>query len=87
MPFQKGKIKDTGRTKGTKNKKTLVLDSFCQVIIDGGIEKFQKELKQLDGKDYINAYLQLLEYVKPKLSRAEIKADVKAQVKKVGYSE
>jgi hypothetical protein len=68
-----------------KNKKTLLIDSFAKSICDGGMEKFQQELDKLEGKEYINAFLQLFEYVKPKLSRMEMKADVKATVKKVGY--
>jgi hypothetical protein len=85
MPFEKGKHKTGGRTSGAKNKNTLIIDSFAQSICDGGMEKFQSELENLEGKDYVNAYLQLFEYVKPKLSRMEMKADVKATVKKVGY--
>lgn len=85
MAFKKGKHKTGGRAAGAKNKKTLIIDSFAKTICDGGMDKFEQELKKLSGKDYVNAYLQLFEYVKPKLSRMEMKADVKATVKKVGY--
>jgi hypothetical protein len=85
MAFEKGKEKTGGKAKGSKNKKTLILDSFANTIVDGGMEKFQTELTKMEGREYVNAFLQLFEYVKPKLSRMEMKAEVKATVKKVGY--
>jgi hypothetical protein len=85
MGFEKGKQKTGGKEKGTKNKKTLILDSFASSIVDGGMEKFQTELSKMEGREYVTAFLQLFEYVKPKLSRMEMKAEVKATVKKVGY--
>lgn len=75
MSFKAGKNKTGGRQKGGKNKKTLVLQSFAEMIIEGGMEKFQREMNKLSGKDYVNAYLTLYEFVKPKLARAELKAE------------
>jgi hypothetical protein len=86
MAFKKGIKKTGGRKSGVKNKKTMLIDSFAKTICDGGMEKFKTELNKLTGKDFVNAYLLLFEYVKPKLSRMEMKADVKAKVKKVGYA-
>jgi hypothetical protein len=85
MPFAKGKTKTGGKTKGSVNKKTAILDAFAEDVVSGGIDKFKKELRTLKGSAYINAYLQLFEYVKPKLSRMEMRADVAATIKKVGY--
>jgi hypothetical protein len=85
MPFAKGKQKTGGKKKGTVNKKTAILDSFAKSVVDGGMAKFERELNKLSGQAYINAYLQLFEYVKPKLSRMEMKAEVETTVKKVGY--
>lgn len=75
MAAQRGHKKSGGRQKGGKNKKTLILQSFAETIIEGGMEKFERELNKLSGKDYINAYLTLFEFVKPKLARAEFKAE------------
>lgn len=72
MKFQEGHKKLGGRKKGSKNKKTLLLDSFAQTIIEDGMQRFQKQLSKLKGKQYVNAYLALLEYVKPKLQRSSI---------------
>ena len=85
MRFEKGKNKTGGREKGTPNKRTLIIDTFAKSICEGGMDKFEKELNELEGKDYVSAFLSLFEYVKPKLSRMEMKADVETTVKKVGY--
>jgi len=69
----KGK-KTGGRHSGTRNKNTLILETFAETIAKGGMEKFQQELDKLSGKDYINAYLTVFEFVKPKLARTEHKA-------------
>lgn len=87
MAFKKGKPKTGGKQKGTPNKKTVVLNTFAETICDGGMEKFKTELSKLEGREYVNAYLQLFEYVKPKLSRTEVKAEVEATVKRVGYGD
>jgi hypothetical protein len=70
--FQHGHKKVGGKVKGTKNKKTLILDSFAKNIIEGGMEKFNRELNKLRGATYIKAYMTLFEYVKPKLARTEL---------------
>ena len=72
MKFEEGHSKIGGRSKGTKNKKTLLLESFAKTIVEDGMEKFQEELMKLRGKSFITAYLDLLEYVKPKLQRSSI---------------
>lgn len=72
MPAQKGHKKAGGRKPGSKNKNTLLLETFAQTIVEGGMEKFQREINKLSGKDYINAYMALFEYVKPKLARTEL---------------
>lgn len=73
MAFQKGKKKTGGKQKGSRNKKTLVLDAFAKDIIEGGMEKFQRELKKLTGEKYLKTYLALFEFVKPKLARTDVK--------------
>lgn len=72
MSFKKGKPKTGGKTKGTKNKKTLILDSFAEDITTGGMERFKKELNKLKGAAYVKAYMVLFEFVKPKLARSEV---------------
>lgn len=81
--FTKGKPKTGGKQKGTPNKKTLVLETFCQDIIEGGIPRFNEAMNTLAEKNpqkYIDSYLQLLEYVKPKLARQDINLDAKGEL-------
>jgi len=40
-------------------------------MADGGAAKFKEEINKLTGKDFVTAYLTLLEYIKPKLARQE----------------
>lgn len=81
--FEKGKPKTGGKTKGTPNKKTLILETFCEDIIEGGIERFNNAMNVLAEKNppkYIDAYLALLEYVKPKLARQDVNLDAKGEL-------
>lgn len=72
MRFEKGNKSGKGRPKGFKNKKTLLLENFVEVIVKEGMNKFRKELNTLTGKDYVQAYTTFLEYHKPKLSRSTV---------------
>ncbi len=62
MPFKKGdpSINRSGRKKGTPNKNTLILSGLINYLIDGGFDKFKSEINKLDGKDYIYAFMKLL---------------------------
>ena len=75
MAFTKGKPKTGGRKKGASNKNTALLDAFAKTVCEEGSDKFMRELKKLKGKQYVDAYLMLFEYVKPKLSRTEAKVE------------
>lgn len=69
MPFEKGKEKTGGRQKGTPNKATGIkakIDAFLSEQHD----KFLQEMQLLSGKDYVNAYLKMLDYSIPKLTRS-----------------
>lgn len=64
-----------GRQKGTPNKDTLVKvimhknmwEKISDFVIGNGLEKLQTELEKLKEKDYVYAFLNLLEYFKPRL--------------------
>jgi hypothetical protein len=70
--FKKGHKKIGGKVKGTLNKKTTQWETFSEYLLNGGLIKFQTELDKLQGKDYTNTVISLLEYHKPKLARTEI---------------
>lgn len=63
--------KFAGSRKGIPNKKTQQWETFADYCLTGGLEKFQKELDSLSGKDFIIAFSNLLEFHKPKLARNE----------------
>lgn len=75
MKFEKGHKRVGGRKKGSQNHKTKQWDTFSKYCVEGGLTKFETELNKLKGKDYVNAFLQLLEYHKPKLNRTTLSND------------
>lgn len=72
MGFQKGKGKTGGRSTGTPNKTTEQLRAFWQLLLEENEEKIKKELKSLEGRDFLDAIFKMTEYVIPKLQRTEI---------------
>lgn len=64
--------KSGGRTKGTPNIATKIQREFIQSLLDNQTNKIEIELNKLDGKEYLNVILNLLEYSIPKLNRTEI---------------
>jgi hypothetical protein len=78
MPFEKGKA--TGRPKGAENKETANLRKFLLFVTNNSRGKFEKELDKLEGKDYVQSFLQLLEYSTPKLARVEYTDDTDTKV-------
>ena len=72
MPAIKGHKKTGGRQKGTPNKRTEQWATFTSFCLEGGLERFEIEIKKLKGKQYVDAFLSLLEFHKPKLARTEM---------------
>ena len=68
--------KYAGSRKGKPNKRTEQWEAFTQYCLEGGLQRFEQELNALEGKDYVNAFMGLLEYHKPKLARTENKTEV-----------
>jgi len=62
----KGTPKTGGRTKGVPNRSSAKVKSLIGKLLEDKYNKFEQELEQLDGKDYVTAYLKLIEYVVPK---------------------
>ena len=60
-----------GKPKGTIDKRTRGWELLKETITTGLTDKFMQEMEKLEGTAYINAYLNVMEYFKPKLSRQE----------------
>ena len=87
MGFQKGHKKVGGKQKGTKNKQTEIWNAFGEELLSLHVEGVNEVLKawkdskeEADKQKYLNAVLQLFEYFKPKLSRAENKHEITSPV-------
>ena len=73
MAFKKGDKKpaNSGRTKGTKNKYTAIRDDFIELLLEENKDDITLAFKELNAAQKIQAFTNLCEFVKPKLSRAE----------------
>jgi hypothetical protein len=74
--FEKGKSGNpNGRPQGAVSQKRLLIDNFVNIIIEEGTDRFNQELNSLEGKDFVQSYLTLLEYARPKLARTTLEGD------------
>lgn len=75
MPFKQGQMKPegSGMKKGQKSKKTILLNEFLESIADEQKlrDKFSDELMNLKGKQFIDCYIKLFEFIIPKQKRIE----------------
>jgi|DEB0MinimDraft_6_1074348.scaffolds.fasta_scaffold38814_4 hypothetical protein len=54
-----------------RSQKAREWDSIGAYLLTHGSEKFLLEIGQLEGKEYVSAFKDILEYFKPKLARTE----------------
>ena len=78
--------KTGGRKKGTPNKDSELKVYLKQLVADNQ-NKLVDEIKTLKGKSYVDAMFALMEYVQPKLSRAEVQAEVSQTTRRIGFTE
>ena len=76
--------KTGGRQKGTPNKPNE-LKSFLIELVNDNQDKLVDEIKKLEGKAFTDSMFALMEYVQPKLSRTEVKAEVESTTRRIGY--
>ena len=66
----------SGRKAGTRNKATINLRDAVQNLLTDNYSQILTDLKDLEPKDRINAYIKLLDFALPKLQRTEVKTDI-----------
>ena len=77
MAFEKGTSGNrAGRTPGTPNKATTAArETIAAALAGADAKKLAAHLDTLSGKDYIDAYVKLAEFVTPKLQRTALSAN------------
>lgn len=87
MPFQKGRNKTGGRTKGSKNKDNFGKTRLKQYFEDeGGLESLLSDIEELDPKDKVNAKTKLIEYYMPKQKEVQNTHELKNNVLEVNFT-
>ena len=61
-----------GRPKGTPNKSTAELKNLVVSLLKDNSPRFTKVLGKLEGKEYTDTVLKLMEYVIPKQRHSEV---------------
>lgn len=61
-----------GRPRGSKNVRTLEWEQIKEAFITTHTARANRILATLDDEKFIDSYLKLLEYFKPKLARTEV---------------
>ena len=68
----KGVRNENGRPLGSKNKSTVLIKNTIASILDDNVELFKEKLLQLNDKDFVRAYMNLVKYVIPTMKAVEV---------------
>lgn len=82
MPFEEGHDFGKGRPKGSPNKTTKEIRDAYQMLLENNASKLEEWLSRVAEKNpakAIELMSNLSEYILPKLSRAEVKAEIKVE--------
>jgi hypothetical protein len=88
MAFAKGKPKEGGRKKGTRNKTTDEAKSIINRIVDKSLGWAEQDIEKIRKQDPIKGFelaMKLMEYAYPKLKSIDINGamDVNHKVEKI----
>lgn len=65
---------NSGRKPGSKNMKTMQWEEFGSAVIESNLPKINEYFDGLKGFELFEAWLQVVEYFKPKLQRTDFQA-------------
>ncbi len=71
MAFKKGNKLGKGRPKGSPNRSTEAFKNKVEELLNKLDSNLDDDLQQLTPQERVKVYIQLLEYVTPKLKRIE----------------
>lgn len=78
MGLPKGRTNNkAGRKKGVGNKLNNDLKARIAQIVENGFETIETDIRALEPKDRVNAYLKLTEYLVPKLRGISVDSEKK----------
>lgn len=86
MPFEKGHKLAKGRPKNSLNRSTEQAKLSIARIANYGLENFKEDLDKIREKDPIEAAklsIRLLEFIVPKKSSTEIKAQIDQRIQQI----
>lgn len=76
MPFEKGNSGNpTGRPQGAKNRVNDEIRTRINNFLDENFEAVQNDIMQLEPRDRVRFYIELLQYGVPKLKQTELKTE------------
>lgn len=78
-------IAGKGRPKGSKNKRDLELAKRIEWVLELLEETIEDDINALKPAERARMWEALQEYIRPKLQRSEIRADINEGPKKIGF--
>lgn len=66
-----------GRKKGTPNKVTVIQKQRIEMVLNGMNRTIESKIAKLKPKEFVDLWLQLQEYIRPKLARYELSSGPK----------
>ena len=89
MAFEKGHKLATGRPKGAINRSTEQAKLTIARLANRGLDNISEDLERIRKEDPIEAakiYLRLLEYIVPKKSSVEMKAEIDQRIQQISIN-